>query len=176
MVNYYWFKKAFSEEEIERIEKISKKYTKESATTFGDNKDYRKSDIKWLNENDETKWIYERFREAINVANDEQFEFVLNPLLHETLQYTEYDSKKEGHYGWHIDIGEGKFGGRKLSIVLMLNDDYEGGELEIWEKGFVPKGKGNLFVFPSYLLHRVMPVTKGLRKSLVLWANGPTLK
>ena len=109
------------------------------------------------------------FFEAIS-WKDEKFDNILN------LQYTEYDSKKEGHYDWHIDIGEGEYAGRKLSVVLLLNDDYEGGELEIWEKGFVPKGKGNLFVFPSYLLHRVTPVTEGIRKSLVLWTSGPTFK
>ena len=174
MVNYYWFDKAFSEEEIERIEEISKKYVRKSATTFGESGDHRKSDIKWLDENDETLWIYDRFREAIDIANAEQFEFDFHTT--ESLQYTEYDSKKEGHYDWHIDIGEGRFGGRKLSVVLLLNDDYEGGELQIWEKGFVPKGKGNLFIFPSYLLHRVTPVTKGIRKSLVLWTSGPTFK
>jgi PKHD-type hydroxylase len=174
MVNYYWFEKAFSEEEIELIEEISKKYENKSATTFGDSGSYRTSDIKWLDESDETRWIYDRFKEAIAVANEEQFEFTLYTA--ESLQYTEYDSEKEGHYNWHIDIGEGEYAGRKLSVVLLLNDDYEGGELEIWERGFVPKGKGNLFIFPSYLLHRVTPVTEGIRKSLVLWTSGPTFK
>ena len=67
---------------------------------------------------------------------------------------------------------------RKVSITVQLSDtdDYEGGNLEIWSGGdnvkIAPRGRGNVVIFPSYMMHRVTPVTKGTRKSFVLWVGG----
>ena len=71
---------------------------------------------------------------------------------------------------------------RKLSFTLCLNDEFEGGEFDICNpdpretkntiKSFKLK-KGDMIVFPSHTWHRVNPVTKGTRKSLVGWALGP---
>ena len=66
---------------------------------------------------------------------------------------------------------------RKISMSLMLNDDYEGGELEIMDTPPQPKwGVGQMVFFPSYQYHEVKPVTKGTRYSLVLWFLGPPLR
>jgi PKHD-type hydroxylase len=96
------------------------------------------------------------------------------------IQYTEYDAKENGHYDWHQDVNwfdEISFQ-RKLSIVVQLSDpiEYEGGDFLF--KGLDPmpvefKRKGSVLVFPSYLEHKVEPVTKGIRKSLVAWFEGP---
>ena len=88
---------------------------------------------------------------------------------------------KEGdHYDWHTDplpFEGGKE--RKLSMSLLLNDDYEGGELELelkpWHVMAKPRA-GESLIFPSWLPHRVLPVTKGKRISLVAWMNGPHWK
>ena len=74
-----------------------------------------------------------------------------------------------------------KFSRRKISITVQLSDpsEYEGGDLQIKinaGQSDTPKGLGNVVIFPSYLLHRVTPVTKGLRRSLVLWITGPAFK
>ena len=65
---------------------------------------------------------------------------------------------------------------RDISILIYLNDDYEGGELEFpdWGMSMKPKA-GTLIAFPSYIdfSHRVHPVTKGERFSLVTWINTP---
>jgi PKHD-type hydroxylase len=57
---------------------------------------------------------------------------------------------------------------------------YEGGDLEIWQGGEVrdktPRGSGIVIIFPSYMMHRVTPVTKGVRRSLVLWVGGEHYK
>ena len=83
-------------------------------------------------------------------------------------------------YGWHQD-----FGGllsRKLSLVMQLSDpeEYEGGELQIMVGGEKPisinKQKGLVVVFPSWAVHQVTPVTKGLRQSLVAWVSGPNFR
>jgi PKHD-type hydroxylase len=81
-------------------------------------------------------------------------------------------------YDWHVDVGGGVLSTRKISIVIQLDHptDYEGGDL-ILKRGAgdepVFKQKGSVVMFPSYMLHRVTPVTGGLRRTAVLWATGP---
>jgi PKHD-type hydroxylase len=71
---------------------------------------------------------------------------------------------------------------RKLSISIQLTDpeEYEGGELKLYdgeEEGvLMDKTQGTLIIFPSYVLHEVMPVTKGTRNSLVTWVTGKQFK
>jgi PKHD-type hydroxylase len=67
---------------------------------------------------------------------------------------------------------------RKLSLTLLLNDDFEGGEFQVNDGKeemaiTVPMNKGRVVLFPSFMIHRVKPVTKGVRKSLVVWVLGP---
>ena len=68
---------------------------------------------------------------------------------------------------------------RKLSFSMQLSgpDDYEGGNLQFQldngECIFAPRQKGAVILFDSRLRHRVLPITKGIRKSLVGWCNGP---
>ena len=96
-------------------------------------------------------------------------------------QYTTYD--KTGKYDWHMDTSLGRDPSnlqetRKLSMTICLNDDYVGGEFQInmgQEKDAqtLPAKKGRAFFFPSFIIHRVAPVKKGVRKSLVVWVTGP---
>jgi PKHD-type hydroxylase len=84
-----------------------------------------------------------------------------------------------GHYDWHIDskapINNVQ---RKLSISILLNDDFEGGGLEFdFQRGEnVLKSQGDVVVFPSFLHHRVNPVTDGVRYSAVTWGYGPAFR
>lgn len=95
----------------------------------------------------------------------------------EKVQMSKYEIG--GHYNWHIDskapVNNEQ---RKLSIVMRLNDDFEGGELEIeTHRGEnVLKSQGDIVVFPSFLNHRVNPVIKGTRFTAVSWAYGPTFR
>jgi PKHD-type hydroxylase len=99
----------------------------------------------------------------------------------EAIQYTEYYDNG-GHYDWHIDMSAGyPLNQRKISMTVQLSDEseYDGGNFEIMrgrEVEQLPKGKGNVVIFPSYLLHRITPVTRGVRKSLVLWLGGASFK
>ena len=65
---------------------------------------------------------------------------------------------------------------RKISMVAFLNDDYEGGELEICDDIPMSKGTGSLIFFPSFVSHQVKPVTAGERFSLSNWFLGPPFK
>lgn len=96
----------------------------------------------------------------------------------EDIQLTKYT--KNQHYDWHNDgngINTDCNGlSRKLSMSILLNDDYEGGDFEIWgDKVVNSKETGTAIVFPSYFNHRVQPITKGIRYSLVAWFSGPPL-
>jgi PKHD-type hydroxylase len=93
-----------------------------------------------------------------------------------------YGAERKGHFDWHSDIGEGVIARqRKLTMVAQLSEprDYEGGALEVWPSNAIlaaPRDRGTLTFFPSYLLHRVTPVTAGERFSLTQWAHGPSFR
>ncbi len=111
----------------------------------------------------------------------------------ESIQLSHYF---EGHfYDWHVDsfvnpaIENNKPYNRKVSLTVFLNnpDEYEGGEFDLetrgpntdWSKERFDKfklPKGSVIVFPSHMWHRVRPVTSGVRKSLVIWIQGPPFK
>jgi len=188
LTNYYFFPKGFDSFDIDRILAISELYEFQDAKIHShDNNEavdseIRKSSIKWLiPEVEKTEWIYERLMTCTIEANTELWEFNINHFK-DAIQYTEYHGDREGHYDWHIDLGSGNSGTRKISIVVQLSDpdDYEGGELQLQmgadDYTSIIKKKGAITLFPSYLRHRVTPVTKGIRKSLVLWVGGSTFK
>jgi PKHD-type hydroxylase len=178
---YYWFETGFSSEEVNLIVKNAKNYESQKATIIGEDKEntIRKSNIKWLPVNDEWNWVYDRVSNQIMEANKALWQFNLHTII-DNIQYTEYESNG-GHYDWHLDIGPRSINHRKVSVVIQLSDpdDYVGGNLELHpgSNSFaVPRGKGTVVVFPSFLLHRVTPLTSGLRRSLVLWAGGEPYK
>jgi PKHD-type hydroxylase len=104
----------------------------------------------------------------------------------EPIQLTRYG--KGGFYDFHVDgFGSKKWevGGsvRKLSMTIQLSEDYDGGEFEVvrCRKGEVEvdtmdKSMGTVILFPSVLEHRVLPVTRGVRYSLVAWFTGPAFR
>jgi PKHD-type hydroxylase len=178
--NYYSFDFAFNEQELEWISNLQKCYSFETASTFaGDTNEFRKSKIKWMHHDGQSAWVYDRIRDLSIEANNAIWKFNLHSII-DSIQYTEY-YEGGGHYNWHTDIGPGSINHRKISITIQLSDpnEYEGGDLELWSGGdfkTMPKQKGAAVLFPSFLLHRVTPVTKGVRKSLVLWVGGSPYK
>lgn len=140
--------------------------------------DYRESEVRWLNVNREKNmtdllWSY------VDRANRDSFDVDVRYL--NEVQYTTYHGTKKGHYDWHhdVDFRNSQPYHRKLSMTVQLSDpsEYEGGEFE-FDGDIDPlppehKEKGTVLVFPSFYRHRVKPVTKGTRKSLVAWFEGP---
>ena len=93
--------------------------------------------------------------------------------------YLKYDV--EGHYKAHVDtfINPEEKECRKLTVLAFLNDDFEGGRLFLQnghDKIYPPQKPGTILVFPSFMLHGVEPVTKGIRRSIVTWMVGPWFK
>ena len=112
-------------------------------------------------------------------ANNNHFGFE-GMRLTEPGQFTHYP--KGGFYQWHMDndvLGKHQPPVRKISMTLLLSPEheFEGGELEFMHKGKTAKLKqGQAIFFASWLQHRVKPVTRGERKSLVMWFGGPSFK
>ena len=154
----------------------------------------RDSEISWIND----QWIYDLVWPFLIEANNKagwkyDFDFA------ESFQFTTY--KKDGFYSWHLDghtdhnavYGEncknknyrGKI--RKLSMTINLSDenDYKGGNLKFdlgphQKNRFLEckeiRPRGSIVIFPSSVYHQVTPITKGVRKSLVLWVLGKPFK
>ena len=157
-----------------------------------DLKKKRDSNIVWLND----KWIYKEIQPFIHQANKlAGWNFDWN--FSESCQFTKY--KLNQFYDWHCDSWEKTYSDindknrygkiRKLSVTCSLSDpnDYEGGELEFDYRNQDPDKptirkcaeiapRGSIVVFPSHVWHRVKPVTKGTRYSLVIWSLGYPFK
>jgi len=178
--NYYRFEKALPETTVDELRTIlDTKGLRDAEVGNSDigglNTSKRRSKIYWLPKTDEFVELYKVLQELISKCNEEFYKFKLTEIS-EQIQYTVYNSEDQGYYDWHLDMGPDKVH-RKLSLVCQLSDpsEYEGGELQINTGGIITpeKEKGTVIIFPSYLLHRVTPVTKGTRRSLVLWIEGP---
>lgn len=174
----------FTNDELDKIITYCDSLTKSEATIGGQNPNddisaTRSSQIAWVHQTEEALWIYDRLAYIIRQLNGQFYKFDMWGFTEE-LQYTVYSEESRGHYNWHVDSGN-QGPPRKLSLVLQLTDpaDYEGGDLEILsssEPSAVLKQRGLITVFPSYILHRVSPVTKGTRRTIVVWACGPAFK
>lgn len=177
--DYYWFKNGFTPQELVVIEQMTSNLEFEDAVTgeAEDAKisDYRKSRIKWCPQTREWAWVYQKLHNMIKEANDTMWKFDLS-TMEEKIQYTEYYGSNEGGYEWHMDCGTHIQNQRKISVTVQLSssEDYEGGDLQfnIGRRITVPRNQGAAVIFPSFYLHRVTPVTKGTRKSFVLWVGG----
>jgi PKHD-type hydroxylase len=178
----YFINNSFTKEELEWIGNLQELYPYQDASIGEDNRSQldesiRKSKIKWIHHDDKSWWLYDKLANYIQEAN-KSWGFTINSII-DSIQYTEY-YEGGGHYDWHADLGPG-LSNRKLSCVLQLSDpgEYEGGELQMNVGGSilsVPKELGLICFFPSFLLHRVTPLTSGVRTSLVTWLCGANLR
>jgi|TARA_R110002167_G_scaffold143829_1_gene333413 PKHD-type hydroxylase len=180
-----WRKDVFAPHELDAIIRIAESQEMVQGLTGGgaigtkQSVDTRNSDVKFLFPNSLTSWIFQRLTMVVTEMNDRYFNFDL-ASFDQGLQLTRYDGEQEQHYDWHVDRGMGT-GQRKLSLTLQLSDpnDYEGGDLELRfgkDPVKINKDRGMIALFPSYTMHRVKPVTKGIRYSLVAWVSGPAFK
>lgn len=141
-------------------------------------KKIRHCKLAWFKSSDEQhRWLFEELAKLVWEVNSKMYRFDLSYI--ENLQYTVYDSRDgdQHHYDWHIDSSGPGAQLRKLSMSMLLSDpmDFDGGELQVWGAQKTPcaREKGLAHFFPSTMLHRVTPVTAGVRKSLVAWVVGP---
>jgi len=192
LYNQYWYwDKEISHEVCQKIIKLGEGKW-DQAKTWGskdeniehDLSKIRKSDVVWIKE----QWIYDLIWEYMISANEEAG-WKYDIVAAESCQVTRYT--KDGFYTWHKDgIGshkevknepDNKFlhgNTRKLSMSIVLNSNFESGDFEMrdMDEGIPRLEEGSVIVFPSFIEHRVAPVTKGVRYSLVCWFVGPPFK
>ena len=203
--NYYWyFQKAVPDRICDDIIKYAKSIKDQMAIRLSDPKkklnqkqvkDLKKkrdSDIVWLTD----RWIYKEIHPYVNQANvSAGWNFQYDHS--EDCQFTKYN--KGQYYNWHCDGWGGSHNRpntpyhgkiRKLSVTLSLSDgkEYKGGDFEVDFRNMSPdkkantrvikeiRPKGSIIVFPGDLWHRIKPVTKGVRYSLVVWNLGLPFK
>lgn len=135
------------------------------------NKDIRDANVHNFPLNEQTEPLYKKIMMIIENANRE-YDFDIDGIPHE-FQLLRYEPG--GHYNWHMDMG-GINNDRKISVVVFLSDpsEYEGGELCIMDGRdmTLPREQGMVATFPSFIMHTVKPVTKGVRWTLVSWITG----
>jgi PKHD-type hydroxylase len=147
----------------------------------------RRSTTAWVVPEDETWWIYEKLAAVAEKAN-RRYGFDLDGFG-EDLQFTTYD-QRGSFYSWHQDGLDGNVSGRKLSLVVQLSDpeDYDGAELQFFDVAEdydadelaafteLTRARGTVVAFPSFEYHRVLPLRRGVRRSLVAWVSGPPFR
>jgi hypothetical protein len=202
----YWIPNFLSDDEIEKIIKYAEDLPTEDAKVGGNVQEKEKklftpdyhiknpnlgkvprariTNLKWIELNSDTNWLYKKIINQIHKVNQENFDMILKFV--ENLQFSEYTESQQGFYAKHDDCGDK--GGlenfvdiRKLSFSIQLTDEkeYEGGELILYYKDKeikAPKSKGTIVFFESDIQHEVKPVKKGIRHALVSWVQGPNLR
>ena len=182
-----WFE-AFSPAECEEIKVVGDALIPTNATINDDANNeinnIRRSKVSWINESS-LPWLYPRIEYITQQLNGQHYDFDLWGL-NEDLQYTVYEENDQGFYSWHQDSfttikdNIDQRLPRKFSLSFLLNDpsEYDGGDLKIHDGNIVttPKGLGMAIAFPSWQLHCVTPVTRGTRRSLVVWVTGPRFR
>ena len=182
LLTHFTMADGFSSGQCDRLTVIAQSATSQDAKLVGNNRDHnmRRADLVWVDDVPGQGWVMAQIIDIVRAAN-RTFSFDLT-AFHESPQIASYDADREGHFDWHADIGDGALASqRKLTMVAQLSspDDYDGGRLELMPSAQVLVAKserGSVTVFPSYVLHRVTPVTRGLRRSLTIWAHGPAFR
>ena len=123
--------------------------------------------------------MYKKIEQIMKATNGNHFGFD-GMQITEMAQYTEYP--EGGFYEWHVDNDvnfQHEPPVRKISMTCLLSpeSEFEGGDLELMAEGIIAKLKqGHAIFFASFIRHRVKPVTRGRRQSLVMWFGGTPFK
>ena len=183
--NYATWNDGFTSEQLDSIVSICDEYPRREASIGSDGdvaKNVRQTEVSWIDHNERTGFIYDNLGYIARQLNGQFFNFDIWGFQ-EDIQYTVY-GEEDSHYTWHMDRGMSSSTGsapRKLSLVIQLSDpsEYEGGDLELFTQAeaiTIEKKRGLIVAFPSFVMHRVTPVTSGIRKTLVVWLTGPSFR
>jgi len=180
----YWFlNNFFNNKEIKNLTKFIEKnydFIEEDDVKAKDNQGINKKKTKTL----VTRWNklknkLDHLQSFVFDANEKVFGYLINQWHNKTsVLLNIYDGKEKDEYGYHYDSSKSTVYDIKLSVLINLSESYEGGELwfnhgnEYPIKEFTP---GTVLIFRSYINHKVTPVTKGVRKTLTIFCNGPNL-
>ena len=176
---YFQFFEFLSPGECKDILEWAKESNLYSGTILSSNKlevvqSYRDSKVSWLPV-ERFSWLYDRIFESAHQTNFWDYDI---DGFFSAIQFSEYDgTNSPSYYNSHRDTGP-RYHHRKISFVILLNDpeEFSGGEFGLSTAGKLELTMGSALMFPSFVEHRVHPVTEGKRYSLVSWISGPKLR
>lgn len=168
-----------SDEDCDEIIAACREFPETPPSTVGEDHypGRRLAETRKIGMNQRTKWYFDLL---CNVAAEATKSFGLKLTgITRAPQYVEY-RPGEGRFDWHNDYSHGlPDAPRKVTIITQLSapDEYEGGSLQTFGIDIenLPRERGTILVFPSFLYHQVTPVTRGLRRAVVAWIAGPRI-
>lgn len=192
---FVWWKNAFSTKQLDDLEKFCGNHELFESVVMVEkekldsDKNIRISKVRFFEKTDEISWAFDIFNNAAERLNNDFYQFDL--YGYKEFQYTLYDGNDKGKYDWHADTildnavpdvmkSEST---RKLTMIMLLNNrsDFVGGDfqLNVADQNSpvtVDMERGTIIAFPSFMIHRVTPVLSGIRKSIVIWVEGPKFR
>ena len=174
----------FTPAQLNDLERYCDTLPPEPARLTGSGPDgIRTTQVAWVYRNAQTEDLYLRMEAIVLRLNADLFHFELTGLT--TMQYAVYHDAEAGYFDWHSDYG--RYRGdpgqepRKITLSLQMSDgaSYDGCDLEVRAAHPVDvaaRERGTLMAFRANALHRVTPITRGVRKALVVWAIGPEFR
>jgi hypothetical protein len=171
-----------SKDDCQEIVEACREFPITPPSTVGEDRypDHREADTRKVGMNARTKWIFQ-FVSQVAAESARTASGLDLTEINRAPQYVEY-RPGWGHFDWHNDYSHGlPSAPRKLTVIVQLSqpEDYDGGTLQCFGASSVedlPRELGTVIAFPSFLYHRVTPVTRGLRRALVAWIGGPRIR
>jgi PKHD-type hydroxylase len=173
----------FAPARLDALERACDRLALEQARLNSGPSSIRTTRVGWVHRAAETEDLYRDMEAIVLRLNAELFHFDLSGLT--AMQFAVYDSAQAGFFDWHNDYGRYRDDPgqqpRKITLSLQLSEAgaYDGCDLEVRAAHPVdvaPRERGCLVAFRANALHRVTPITRGARKSLVAWAAGPEFR
>lgn len=182
---YYHVNKYFNTNQINKINEIVEKnyhgYEKEGNGDYDLNGKSKKSSVVKLIKHSFLKKELSSLIDTFLITNIEEYGYSLYPLTNnDVFLYNTYQSETNSSYDWHKDISNNFVNDIKLTILINLSNNYDGGEF--WINNGNPimieefNNPGTAIIFKSDILHTVKPVTSGTRKTLTIFLYGPNWK
>ena len=170
-------------DEIDMLVEQSKRIDVEQNLRIGIFGPYTDADVRggggMFHFNDENRWLYDRMATLSKSINNDDFQYDVTGFAEEFYNRS-YEAPYD-HFEWHVDATSRTPWTRKLTLVVQLSDpsEYEGGDFEfLGERGPIPtlKSKGIVTAFNSAKIHRVTPITKGVRRAMTMFLVGPNFR
>jgi len=167
----------FSQQECDELKKMIDKQSTRQDGYYRDTRDHhdeenRSACVINIKKTDDQK-LLDKFWSAIQIANIQYYNYDVQGIYNNRIQAHRYDVGD--HYKPHADFHWfDNHSTAKLTCILFLNDDYEGGEFRFFDGNVIEPKAGKLVIHPAVAGHEVKPVTKGSRYSCVAWGVGDT--
>ena len=181
--DFFWKDDFLTDEEIKRVLEMGERgnWHAGEVLTAGEseyNQKHRHASVCSMSLDEENYWLFDKLGTIITQCNHAKYNFDVTGIF-EPIGLVRYTDGC--HFDWHKDHGSGIISVRKLSLVVQLShpEDYEGGDLEFFgdvDTDQTLRQRGTVIIFPSFIYHRVTPVTAGTRTSLVAWFSGPPFR